>query len=467
MKSILWTSALGLTLAVGAAELELPMYEQKLSVTFKTEAEAKAAAAAIETMPIGKKVAFSTRWDDSNPKHLEMIKTLAAQGYKASFYLNKLDGMDVVARETLKAGGNIGAHTMTHPHLPKLNENAIYGEIIGNRIQLECMADAPVTTFTLPFCDYKSPDDPAMPQKIGKALTQAGLLGSPEFWPDVASFYKLGKNEWVGSYTFAIDDRNPQQKLFDEAIAKFTKQNGTKGFACGPHLTLGIHTWQNTAENFKKLEDIIATYAHRPEVWYCNENEYVGFRIQALNSKVERKAVKGKTVEFTVTRPEAFALGAAEPLCVKIPGAVSVALDDVSVKGTDEVFALDAPKGRIVPTRIDAVYAPAMISKKFPELACVLKIDGKTVTLTIENKGKQPLKDYLIMTPRFSPSLKVPAQPVKPAVVKSGFAQTWSCELPKEFKGPLWLVVQCDFTDEKGPARLYVVQKIDPPAEQK
>ena len=89
MNRICLSALLGLlTLGLFAGNpLGMPEYSQTLRVTFKTPEEAHKAELKKLELPGGKKLAFSTRWDDTNNRHLKMAQTLAAQGYKGTFYL--------------------------------------------------------------------------------------------------------------------------------------------------------------------------------------------------------------------------------------------------------------------------------------------------------------------------------------------------------------------------------------------
>jgi len=89
-------------------------YEQILTLTFESEAQARDAAVTARPLPVGKKVAFSTRWDDSSPEAVAVAKAavLAEYGYKGTFFLNKVDpayGENVI-RKFLAKGCSAGTY---------------------------------------------------------------------------------------------------------------------------------------------------------------------------------------------------------------------------------------------------------------------------------------------------------------------------------------------------------------------
>lgn len=57
-------------------------------------------------------------------------------------------------RELVKAGIELGAHTVTHPHLEELDEEACLKEMVDGRDQLEELTGVRATTFAYPFCTY-------------------------------------------------------------------------------------------------------------------------------------------------------------------------------------------------------------------------------------------------------------------------------------------------------------------------
>ena len=159
----------------------MPEYSQTLRVTFKTPEEARKAELKKLELPGGKKLAFSTRWDDTNNRHLKMAQTLAAQGYKGTFYLydflNEQSDRTVPA-EILKLGSSLGSHTVDHQDLPGLLPAGIFYQILEQRIREEAAYDTCVTAFVLfdPFPGPCAPSDRRYPE-TQRPLRRPGTVG--------------------------------------------------------------------------------------------------------------------------------------------------------------------------------------------------------------------------------------------------------------------------------------------------
>ena len=68
-----------------------------------------------------------------------------------------IDGKPVVAmllRELAAAGIELGAHTVTHPDLSRLDRESCLREMVESREAIERLTGATVRTFAYPFCRY-------------------------------------------------------------------------------------------------------------------------------------------------------------------------------------------------------------------------------------------------------------------------------------------------------------------------
>lgn len=76
MKRFYFSVVLGLAALGLCAEnpLGMPEYRQSLKLEFRTPEEARKAELKKMELPDGKKIAFSTRWDDTNNRHLKMAQ---------------------------------------------------------------------------------------------------------------------------------------------------------------------------------------------------------------------------------------------------------------------------------------------------------------------------------------------------------------------------------------------------------
>ena len=456
-------------------------YRQTVELTFDSPAAAAQAQLSALPLPPGKRLAFSSRWDDTNKDHARMVDALAAHGYKGTFYLNQADPAyaDTVIRKMLGKGCSVGSHTVHHPHLPTLPPNAVFKEILANRIALETVGDTCVSAFTLPFCDYKSPADPGMPKKISDCLLRAGLLGGPEYWPDIATLYQQEPKAWVGACTFSINDRDPQLEMFEKSVKKGVATIEGKGFECGPHLTLGIHTWQGSDKGFSRFGEIIATAANRPDWWYCNENEYVAYRMQMFHSTITKKVVKGKTATFIVDRVVPFELGDRVALGLQAtpaPQGASAGGQPLTLSGNG-AFMLPHDAAQQLPARIVTVHnegnrADAILcDKSLPglQLGLYAAVEKNLLVCSLKNTTAADFKGVRL-TFRVPPKWMTGVAVKDLDVLKAGASQRVEIALGERASdqayaaGDLYFAVQCDFADAQGAARAYGTAEVSQPA---
>jgi len=458
-------------------------YQQTVEVSFDSPAAAAQAQLTALPLPVGKKVAFSTRWDDTNNDHARMVDVLTAHGYKGTFYLNQVNEAyaQTVLRKMLDKGCSVGSHTAHHPRLPELGPNAIFKEILANRIAVETMGQTCVSAFTLPYCQFTSTNEPAMPRIISGCLRRAGLLGGPEYWPDAATKYGCTPRDWVGAYTFSINDRDPQLDRFEKAVRQGMQAIEGKGFECGPHLVLGIHTWQKSDQGFNRFGEIIATQANRPDWWYCNENEYVAYRMQMFHSAIKKTGVSGKTATFTVDRVVPFELGDRIALGMQASPAPRSARTGGQplTLGKNGAFTLPHDAAQQLPARI-ALFENkdnrgetdgALADKALPGLRLGLhaSVEKNRLSCFLKNASAADFRG-VHLTFRIPPEWKTGVAVRDFEVLKAGAEQRFDVALgekeaaPPYGEGALYFAVQCDLSNAQGPVRAYGTTEVDRPS---
>ena len=383
-------------------------YAQTLEATFATADDAQAASLAFRDLPPGMEMSVSSRWDDSNPRHLPNARAVTAAGAKATYYLNGVDPafVEKTVRPILALGCSIGAHTKTHPYLSQLNANGIFDEILGNRVAVESATDACVSGFTLPFCDYRSRANPDACHAIGESLRRAGILGGGDVLENPAATYGLPADSLAGCLHFGFDDRNPSRALFEERIGGAEERFRSGDIpVCGPHVAMGTHSWASDdgmAEITRSFEtrtrNPAAPYADR--TWFCNENEFIAAWMQARHARIVETAVSGATVRWTILRPEPADLGADVPLFIQFGRApVATSVDGAPLAVTESAqAAIPHGAGHALPARIEHLPCPAngdapAASAKFPGLAARLDVDSAAgrATLRVRNSSETPL----------------------------------------------------------------------------
>jgi peptidoglycan/xylan/chitin deacetylase (PgdA/CDA1 family) len=124
----------------------------------------------INPFPAGKRCAFTTSWDDGRVYDRRIVAAFNEWGIKGTFNLNSgsltrtgkpapadstghLDASEVAS---LFAGHEVAIHTVTHPHLHKLDASQIATEVLDDRRALEDLVGYPVRGMAYPFGTYSS-----------------------------------------------------------------------------------------------------------------------------------------------------------------------------------------------------------------------------------------------------------------------------------------------------------------------
>ncbi len=411
-----------------------PTVADTLVVEFNSEQDAQNAQITPLELPVGKKLALASRWDDTNGEHKLMTKTLRENGWRATFFLNQVnqDYANDVVRQMVADGSSIGAHTLNHPSLSLVVPNAIFYQVLGNRVLLESSLDQCVNTFTFPNGLSGNLSDPSCMEKMAETLRRAGILGISEP-KHVFDQLNMDKREMVACYLFRADDRNPQLSVFEKEFQRGMEllKAGQLDY-CGPFFVLGVHAWQRQSgpDGFDRLSKIIATESNNPEYWYCNTNEYTAYRLSTLNSRFEKQAFSanqtktaaaGAQVQFQIERPNPAVLGAAVDLGLKITpvpksarwvrGAETESRSESSPAGetnaeSGQVLPINSngelmlPASGQTPAKIGLANASnGFVCSKFPKIRLETKVDIQKNVLICSLKNDS---DALIGQPAFA-----------------------------------------------------------------
>ena len=447
-------------------------YRQTLSATFANPADAEAATLAFRDLPPGMEMSLSSRWDDSNPRHLDTARAVAAAGAKATFYLNGSDPdfIESAIRPAIALGCSVGIHTCTHPFLPQLTLGGIFDEILANRIAVESTADAPVNAFTLPCCVYTCRVRPGIEHRIGEALRRTGIFGGGDIFEDAAAEYGLSRDEYVGSLHYGFDDRHPSRDLFLKGVSAAEERFRAGDLPpCGPHVAMGTHSWADD-EGMAEITRCFETRTRNPaapyagRTWFCNENEFAASWIQARHTRVAAKFVDGATATWIIERIEPTELGDDVPLFLQFSRGPLAA--DVPVNAGGQA-ALPHADGHAGPRCIDAVFADgADASAKFLGLRARLDIDrsANAARLRIQNGTGAPLENLAVV-------LRLPLYWSKgfartePVTISEGETREFSFELgpcdpdPEAAEGPLIADAQIDFRLRGESGRIHAVYR--------
>ncbi len=117
---------------------------------------------------------FTTSWDDGHLFDLRVAEMLREYGFTGTFYICR-DGqagskLNTKQIKLLAQHHEVGAHTLTHPSLPKLSDSDLKKEIEGSKTWLEDIVGRPCTMFAYPYGHH---DD-----RVKIAVKVAGFRGA-------------------------------------------------------------------------------------------------------------------------------------------------------------------------------------------------------------------------------------------------------------------------------------------------
>lgn len=119
-------------------------------------------------------LAFTTSWDDGHCLDFHVANLLSRHGLQGTFYVNKArTGSDFLLDchiQDLARHFEVGAHTLTHPNLTKLDGHALQEEIKGSKAYLEDILQKEVIMFCYPKGMYS--------EKVKKVVQDANFSGA-------------------------------------------------------------------------------------------------------------------------------------------------------------------------------------------------------------------------------------------------------------------------------------------------
>jgi glycosyltransferase involved in cell wall biosynthesis len=108
-----------------------------------------------------KPVIVTTSWDDGHKCDIRLASLLRKYGVRATFYVcpetHEFSASERLAPDEIRALAaefEIGAHTMTHPFLSRLDTDAARQDIVRSKETLEAIVGQPVRSFCYPYGDH-------------------------------------------------------------------------------------------------------------------------------------------------------------------------------------------------------------------------------------------------------------------------------------------------------------------------
>ena len=132
------------------------------------------------------RIVVTTSWDDGHVLDKKLAGLLNAYGIKGTFYISP-NNKEFKPQELLEPEGvreiansfEIGAHTMTHPHLTKVPTEVARQEIVQSKKVLEDMLGTVVQSFCYP-AGYFNAEVEHMVKEAGFTLARTVVRGKTD-----------------------------------------------------------------------------------------------------------------------------------------------------------------------------------------------------------------------------------------------------------------------------------------------
>jgi peptidoglycan/xylan/chitin deacetylase (PgdA/CDA1 family) len=216
----------------------------------------------IPPFPGNKRLAVTLSFDDGVETDLPLLEKLNAWGLKATFNVNSgllgrgrhgsgacryLEPKEVAIAY---AGHEVAIHTVTHPHLERLDTAQLIREVLDDRRALEDLVGYPVRGMAYPFGTYDGRVI-AVLRTLGIVYARTVERTDSPFPPQEALAWKTTGHQYD-----------------DNLAAKWNDWYAGTWFN-GVFFVWG-HSYEFHLKNdWAALDRIFKPLAHKPDVWYC------------------------------------------------------------------------------------------------------------------------------------------------------------------------------------------------------
>jgi len=239
---------------------------------------------------VKKQIIVTTSWDDGHKLDLKLAKLLKKYGIRGTFYIapknREFKAEELLSdKEVIKLNRDfeIGAHTMTHPRLTKVNDRQAFKEITESKRYLENLTKKKVESFCYPGGKYD--------QKIKKIVKRLGFCyarTTKRFWfrfPNDLFFSGVSLEAYRNSIpAFPIDSLKilnisrfkPIEFLKSLHWEYLAKKMFDYVYTNGGVYHLWGHSWVIERNNdWGKIERIFCYIGKRADVKYVTNSELV------------------------------------------------------------------------------------------------------------------------------------------------------------------------------------------------
>lgn len=209
---------------------------------------------------------FTSSWDDGHLLDSKLANLLTAYNVRGTFYIPKVYKADALSLEQVKDLADkheVGAHTLTHPDLDKIEEKQLKEEIYGSKKYLEDLLNKEVPMFCYPRG--------LLTEQVKRVVKEAGYLGARSTqkfcFQRPTNLFEFGVSIHVYPFPFRKKDQHSyliNKHLFDPLLKNY-KKIGQLGLSINSFWSLS-NLLRNALEYAIYKGEIFHLYGHSWEL---------------------------------------------------------------------------------------------------------------------------------------------------------------------------------------------------------
>jgi len=213
-----------------------------------------------------KKIIVTTSWDDGDKLDLKLADLLAKYKIKGTFYPSPEHKRFSLTAEDLKRLAQfheLGAHTMSHPHLTIMGTLGAKKEIIDSKKYLEGLLGEEVKTFCYPYGEFN--------ETVKGLVKEAGFLGARTVEDSIINF---PKDFFEFGTTLHVYPLSFWQKLRFSKWSGLAKNLFERALKQGDVYHFWGHSWEIEKYGlWPELEEVLKYISSREDCLYLTNGE--------------------------------------------------------------------------------------------------------------------------------------------------------------------------------------------------
>lgn len=274
----------------------------------------------IAPFPGNKNMALTFSWDDGVEEDRPLVKFMNEHGLRGTFNLNsgslgrpdrpannkRIDASEVAS---LYQGHEVAIHTVTHPHLAKLDASQIVREVLEDRVALEDIVGYPVRGMAYPYGTFS--------QQVIDILRTMGIVYARTTQMANPCFPPAEPLAWAATgHMFSQTPENMAER--------FKLMHASPGRSNVFFVWGHSYEFERSGDRWNEMHSLFEPMAGHDDVWYCTN-------IELFDYEAARKRIIIAANQKTAHNPSALPvtlLVNREPFVV--PGGQTVSLSSVT-----------------------------------------------------------------------------------------------------------------------------------------